>query len=65
MLVLSREVNERIIITLPDGVRITIMVIEIRGHKTRIGFDAPKNVGVNRSEIQDLIDGGHGREKKE
>jgi carbon storage regulator len=40
MLVLSRKPNERIEI---DG-GITLTIVEIRGDKVRIGFDAPKDV---------------------
>lgn len=51
MLVLSRKKDERIII----GDSITIMVIEIRGDKVRLGIDAPKEVTVHREEIYKAI----------
>ena len=38
MLVLSRKKDEKIII----GDNITVMVIEIRGDKVRLGIEAPK-----------------------
>jgi len=47
MLVLSRTVNERIVI---DG-GIVITIVKVQGDKVRIGIDAPKNVGVNREEV--------------
>ena len=47
MLVLSRKKDERIII----GDQITVMVIEIRGDKVRLGIDAPKEVTVHREEV--------------
>lgn len=51
MLVLSRKKNESIVI---DD-QITIMIIEIRGDKVRLGIDAPKNVTVHRKEIFEAI----------
>ena len=47
ILVLSRKKSEEIII----GDEISIMVVEIRGEKVRIGIDAPKHVKVHRKEI--------------
>ncbi|MEX0703905.1 MAG: carbon storage regulator CsrA [Planctomycetales bacterium] len=51
MLVLSRKKDEKIII----GDSITLMVIEIRGDKVRLGIEAPKEVSVHRQEIYDAI----------
>lgn len=51
MLVLSRKKDEKIII----GDQITIMVIEIRGDKVRLGIDAPKDVTVHRQEVYEAI----------
>jgi len=51
MLVLSRKKDEKIII----GDSITLMVIEIRGDKVRLGIDAPKDVSVHRQEVYDAI----------
>ncbi len=59
MLVLSRKAGESIII---DG-KITVMVVEIRGDKVRLGIEAPKDVSVNRKEVQDAIDAGQERNK--
>lgn len=56
MLVLSRKVNEKIVVTSPDGTLITLMLVEIRGDKARIGVDAPKAWSIHRSEIQALVD---------
>ncbi len=44
------------ILTLPDGRRLTVMLIELRGDKCRIGFDAPPDIAVHRSEVQAAID---------
>lgn len=48
MLVLTRSVNERLII---NNGEITLSVLDIRGNQVRIGIDAPKNVTVHREEI--------------
>ena len=51
MLILSRKVNEKVIIN--DD--ISISIIEIRGDQVRIGIDAPKKVKVFRQEVYDAI----------
>jgi len=51
MLVLSRKKNESIVIN--DD--ITIVVVEIRGDKVRLGIEAPREVSVHRREIFDAI----------
>ncbi len=51
MLVLSRKKNESIVINND----ITIVVVEIRGDKVRLGVEAPKEVPVHRREVYDAI----------
>ena len=51
MLVLSRMRNESIII----NSNITIVVVEIRGDKVRLGIQAPKEMPVHRREVFDAI----------
>ncbi len=51
MLVLSRLKNESIVIN--DN--ITIVVVEIRGDKVRLGIEAPADVPVHRREVYDAI----------
>jgi carbon storage regulator len=51
MLVLSRKKDERIVINND----ITIVVVEIRGDKVRLGVEAPKEVPVHRREVYDAI----------
>jgi carbon storage regulator CsrA len=52
MLVLSRRTHEEIVINND----IIISIIEINGGNVKIGITAPKNISVNRREIQDLKD---------
>ena len=53
MLVLTRRINESIVIN--DDV--SILVVEVRGDRVRLGIDAPKDVTVHRKEIYDAIKG--------
>lgn len=53
MLVLTRHVGERVIIG--DGI-IVVTVVEVRGDKVRIGFDAPADIRVHREEIQKRVE---------
>jgi len=47
MLVLSRKVNEKIVI---DG-GIVITVVKIEGGQIRLGIEAPKHIKVFREEV--------------
>ena len=51
MLVLSRKKNESIVINND----ITIVVVEIRGDKVRLGVEAPRDVPVHRREVYEAI----------
>jgi carbon storage regulator len=51
MLILSRKVNEKIMI----GEDISVSIIEVRGDQVRLGVDAPKTVKVFRQEVFDSI----------
>jgi carbon storage regulator len=48
MLVLSRKVNEQIVI----GADTVVTITEIRGDKVRVGVDAPRFVPVDRLEVR-------------
>jgi carbon storage regulator len=49
--VLSRKRNESIVI---NG-NITIVVVEVRGDKVRLGVEAPKEIPVHRREVYEAI----------
>lgn len=51
MLILSRKMNEKIMI----GEDISVTIIEIRGDQVKIGVDAPKAVKVFRQEVYEAI----------
>jgi len=51
MLVLSRKVNEQIVI---DN-RIIVTVTQIKGDKVRIGLSAPPDVRIDREEVHRRI----------
>ena len=51
MLVLSRKKNESIVINND----ISIVVVDIRGNKVRLGVEAPKEVPVYRREVYEAI----------
>lgn len=51
MLVLSRMKSESIMV----GDNIKITVVEIRGERVRLGFDAPVEVPVHRQEVFEAI----------
>lgn len=57
MLVLSREHNQEIVISTESGEIISLMVIEIRGNKVRLGFDASRKVQIHRREVFEAIHG--------
>lgn len=59
MLVLSRHVNEKIIIPLEEIKElkgtIEIVVVEVRGDKVRLGIEANQTVPVHREEVYNAI----------
>lgn len=57
MLVLSRKLNEAIVI----AGHINITIVEVRGDKVRLGIEAPKDVPVHRKEVQDAIERNGGQ----
>ena len=58
MLVLSRKVGEKLIVTASNGEVIESVLCNVRlayGGSARIGINAPKGVTVHRQEIADRI----------
>lgn len=51
MLVLSRKIDERIMI----GDSITLLVIDVDNDKVRLGIEAPRDVPVHREEVYHAI----------
>lgn len=51
MLVLSRKVNEKIMI----DEDVSIVVVEVRGDKVRLGIEAPHHIPVHRREVFEAI----------
>ena len=51
MLVLSRRTGESIVI----GEEITVTVIRVRGRVVQLGFNAPQDVPIHRSELREQI----------
>ena len=49
MLNIGRKAGERIYLTLPDGTRCTILVIQARGN-VRLGLEFPKSVKIERDD---------------
>jgi carbon storage regulator len=58
MLVLSRKINETIVI---DG-DIRITVVGLRGSQVRLGFEAPDSVGISRQELCTPAEASRGAE---
>jgi carbon storage regulator len=56
MLVLSRHLLEKINI----GDDIEVIVVDIRGDKVRLGFEAPPDVPIHRNEVFEAIRSGGG-----
>lgn len=56
MLVLSRKRNESIVINND----ITIVVVEVRGDKVRLGIEAPRTTPVHRREVYGAIEKSKG-----
>jgi len=59
MLILSRKVGQSIII----GGNIKVQITGYERGQVTIGIEAPRNISVHRSEIQDRVDRGETQSK--
>jgi carbon storage regulator len=53
MLVFSRKPGESVVI----GNGITVTVVAVEGGRVRLGFDAPREVPIHRTEVHQRIEG--------
>ena len=53
MLILTRKPREAVILELPDGRRVTVVLMDVHhnGTRVRLGFDAPADVKIHRDEL--------------
>jgi len=51
MLILTRGVDQTIVIRVPGQQPITVMVVAIRDDQVKLGISAPRDVAVHRSEV--------------
>ncbi|TDJ62940.1 MAG: carbon storage regulator [Proteobacteria bacterium] len=56
MLILTRRVNETLVITIPDGRRIEVEVLGFKGNQVRVGVSADTDIVIHRGEVQARID---------
>ncbi len=54
-LVLSRKVNEPIIMTMPDGRVVTVTPCQVNGNRVKLQFNAPEDVIIHRQEVLEKI----------
>ena len=53
MLVLTRKYDQEVIITTPDGTKISVMVVALDDRQVRLGFQAPTTFRILRKELED------------
>ena len=54
MLVLARKVNDTLDMIVPPSTKptkITVIIVEVKQSRTRLGIEAPKEVAIIRSEL--------------
>jgi carbon storage regulator CsrA len=49
-------IDEGVTIPLPDGRRIRVIVLEVRGATVRLGFEAEIDIEIHRDEVMQAID---------
>jgi carbon storage regulator len=61
MLVLSRKRGESVVIRCKDGTQMKVTLVELRGDRVRLGFQAPSEVAIHREEIYAEIEKAKGQ----
>lgn len=51
MLALSRQVGEKIVLSMDGKDICRLSVVDVKGDKVRLSFDAPKEVSIFREEL--------------
>jgi carbon storage regulator len=54
MLVLTRKPGQAINFKLPSGEVIVVHVLSVKGSGIRIGIEAPRSIGILRSELPEV-----------
>jgi carbon storage regulator len=55
VLVLTRRLEEGLVITVPSGETITITVFAVEGDRVKLGIEAPRQVTILRQELCDAV----------
>lgn len=55
MLILTRRLNETVIIGNEGPDQVTVTVLGVKGGQVRLGINAPKDVPVHREEVYERI----------
>lgn len=55
MLILTRKLSEKVIITLPDRRTVEVVLVDVDRNKVRLGFVGPDDVLIYREEVQRRI----------
>lgn len=61
MLVLTFRGGEDAVITLPDGSEILVVMLDADRGRARVGFDAARNIVIDRREIYERKRAEHGQ----
>lgn len=56
MLILSRVKGQSIVLTASNGEQATVLIVDVKGDRVRVGIEADSKVAVHRQEVQLEID---------
>lgn len=51
MLILGRVIDEVVVITTPSGETVRVTLVDVRGKRVKLGFQASLDVVIDREEI--------------